>query len=117
MESKTVKKFQSRKRIQSADSQQLGDNEKYLVDKLVKLEETRMEQQLKIERERMENEQAQHQATLQFQREMVQMMMQMQHTHQTAQPSLHFFTPAYRWKWPFIYRPPFCLSQNRFTYR
>ena len=44
VESKTVKKFQSRKRIKSADSQQLGDNEKYLVDKLVKLEETRMEQ-------------------------------------------------------------------------
>ena len=96
MESKTVKKFQLRKRIQSADSQQLGNNEKYLVDKLVKLEETRMEQQLKIERERMEKEQAQHQATLQFQREMVQMMMQIQHTHRTAQPSLHFFTPAYR---------------------
>ena len=89
MESKTLKKFPSRKRIKSADSQQLGDNEKYLVDKLVKLEETRMEQQLKIERERMEKEQAQHQATFQFQREMMQMMMQMQHTHQTVQPSLH----------------------------
>ena len=60
VESKTVKKFQPRKRIKSADSQQLGDNEKYLVDKLVRLEETRMEQQLKIERERMEKEQAQH---------------------------------------------------------
>ena len=56
VESKTVKKFQPRKRIKSADSQQLGNNN----NKLVKLEETRMEQQLKIERERMEKEQAQH---------------------------------------------------------
>ena len=85
MESKTVQKFQSRKRIINADSQQLGDNEKYLVDTLVKLDETRMEQQLKIERELMEKEQAQHQSTLQFQREMMQLMMKMQQLHQLLQ--------------------------------
>lgn len=61
------------------DANVSSDN--YLVDKLVELEEKRMDNEMKLQRERLEAERATREAQMQFQRDMMNMMVQMQQTH------------------------------------
>ena len=83
--SKVVVKFQpgkSKLLKKQTEAKIMADSEKYFVDQMVVLEEKRMNQQMQLETERLEAEQATREANLQFQREIMQMMLQM---HQIAQ--------------------------------
>lgn len=76
-------------------------SDNYLVDKLVELEEKRMDNEMKLQRERLEAERATREAQMQFQRDMMNMMLQMQQTnsHSTQFSPLHasqrFFEPQF----------------------
>ena len=86
---KVVVKFQPGKSEllkKQTEAKIMADSEKYFVDQMVVLEEKRMNQQMQLETQRLEVEQATSEANLQFEREMMQMMLQMFfQMHQIAQ--------------------------------
>ena len=68
-----------------------GDSDNYLIDKLVELEEKRLENEMKLQRERMEADKAAREAQMQFQRDIMTMMLQTQqpYSHSAQFPLAH----------------------------
>ena len=64
----------------------MAESEKYFVTKWQCWKKKRMNQQMQLEAQRLESERATREANLQFQRDMMQMMLQMHQS--TQQPQL-----------------------------
>ena len=82
------------KRGSKREFKSIVDGDNYFIEKMVEIEEKRMENELKMQRERLEAEKANRDAQMKFQKYLMYMMLQMQRPQPTHVHPHSLYGPA-----------------------